>query len=801
VTAFNRLITRHPWPTIAAFVLVTAVFAARLPELRIDFDVDTMLPSEHPEIVYKNWATDYFGVDEPVAVTVVNDGPDGIFNPATLALVEFLSTEMMELAELHGDDLVSLSEVDDITSDGDMLIVEPFFDEAPATQDEADAIRRAVFGNPMMVGSVVSEDGQATIVAAEMAPDADKKILYRTLEAIVARAPVTNESVTIAGRPVVEGEMTTINEADLQRLMPFVIVAVSLVLWVTLRCVRGVLLPLLVVVCAVIWTLGAMAWSGRPLSALNGITPTILIPIGIADGIHVIHHFLRTVAIRPQQSAAESTFETMQHMTTAIVMTSITTAAGIGALVISSLEPSREFAICTSFGVLVAMVCSLTLLPAILAVLPLSDRTRAHAAAVYRKSRGGGGILAKLASAASTLVTHRPGLAIASGVAVVAVSAIGMPWVVVDGSLVDNLPPGNPVRVADAVAVERFGGSVPVEIVLDGGGVDAWKDPARLREVERFQDWLEAGGQTGATRSIVDYLKRMNAVMHPDDPGAYRVPDSADLVAQYLLLYSISGQPDDFDDVVDYDYALANVRAQVNSDHSPVLASFLAEIEDYADQHLEPAGIEVHASGVARQMHVLMDLIIGGQIGSLVIALPFVVIVAGLMLSSVSGGLLTVLPVVMATVVTFGLLGWSGVALGVTTSVMGSLGIGIGVDYAVHFVVRYRQTRSSGLSPEKAMLATMDSAGVAILYNALVVIAGFLVLTTSGFLPPKAMGWLVSLNMLVCFLATTTTLAAIIHRRQPPFVLGAVADQAEDDAAAELAHGASAPAELGAEAG
>jgi predicted RND superfamily exporter protein len=777
MTAFNRFIIRNPWLTIAVFALVTVAFAWRLPSLRMDFDIDAMLPQWHSEIQFKNWTDDYFGVEAPVVLTIENDGPNGIFTPHTLGLVQYLSSRIAELESLDGDDLISLSDIDNISSDGDMLVVQPFFDAVPKTQQEADAIRADVLGNPMMLGTVVSEDAAATIVAAEILPGIDKEALYDALKEIIAAAPATAETITISGRPVVEGEISTINREDLSRLAPYVVAVVAVVLWLTLGCVRGVLLPLLVVACAVAWTLGALAWTGRPLSAVNSVMPTILIPIGIADGIHVIHQFLRTLAARPELDRSEAAFDTMQNMWMAVVMTSITTAVGIGSMAVSSLESSRDFAIFTSFGVIAAMICSLTLLPAFLAVLP---RPRpCYVSARSRQAVEGRPLLERLAARAADFATQRNAWAIAGGLTVVTVCGLFLPAIVVDGSLVANLPAGNAVRVGDDVARHRFNGTVPVEIVLDGGGIDAWKQPEKLRAMEAFQEWFEAMPETGASRSIADYVKRMNAVMNPDDPSGYRVPDNQELVAQYLLLYSISGQPDDFDDVVDYDYALANVRGQINSDHSPVLESVIADIDEYAAANLAPLGIEAHASGASRQMHVLMGLIIGGQIGSLGIALPFVVVVAALMLSSFLGGLITAIPVLIATVVTFGFLGMSGVTLGVTTSIMGSLGIGIGVDYAVHFVVRYRQCRGSGLSPDEAMHATMQSSGVAILYNALVIVAGFSVLATSAYLPPQALGWLVSLNMVVCFLATVTTLAALLHRLQPDFVLPQEADNAE----------------------
>jgi predicted RND superfamily exporter protein len=163
-------------------------------------------------------------------------------------------------------------------------------------------------------------------------------------------------------------------------------------------------------------------------------------------------------------------------------------------------------------------------------------------------------------------------------------------------------------------------------------------------------------------------------------------------------------------------------------------------------------------------------LIVTGQIRSLALGLLIVLLLAALMSRSLTAGLFTLLPVAVATLLNFGLMGWFHVSLSVTTALLSSMGIGIGVDYAIHFVFRYRRGRLSGLTREETMHETLSTSGVAIFYNALVVLAGFLVLASSEFPPNRALGVLVSLNMAVCFLGTVTLLAAALHSLQPAFV-------------------------------
>ncbi len=619
----------------------------------------------------------------------------------------------------------------------------------------------------MMVGTVVSEDGEVTVVLAELEKGADKVELYQRLREIVAAAPVTSERIVIAGRPVVEGEMGRLARADLQFMFPFVILAAGGLLFLVLRSVRGVLLPLLVVLTSVVWALGLMAWTNATFHPMTTIMPTLLVAIGVANGIHIIHHFMLGTAERPDRPVAECVRETMEQMMPPVSMTSLTTAAGLASLAVSSVRQVQIFGLFSAFGVLAGMLFSLTLLPAVLCLLPAPLRAARRTARTQIEE---GGFVALLLDALVPLVTRHPLVAVACGITVVLAGAAGIGRVVVDSSITGNFPEGNPVRLADREFAEHFGGSVPMQIVLDGGVDDAWKDPANLRAVEGLQEYIEASGYAGETVSIVDYIKRMNAVMRPGEPAADSVPESRELVAQYLLLYSMSGDPDDFEDVVDYDYRMANVHAPLASDNSALMGRAVRDVDTYAASHLAPLGIATHASGSARLSWTLSNLIVSGQVYSLVLALFVVIVLAALMSRSLAAGFFTVIPVAVATVLNFGLMGWFGLKLDIATALLSSMGIGIGIDYAIHFVFRYRRDRRASMPPEQAMHETLSTSGVAIFYNAMVVMAGFLVLAASSFPPNRILGVLVAQNMFVCFLGTVTLLAAALHLIQPAFV-------------------------------
>lgn len=760
IEALNRFTARNPWTVVIGFAVATALFVGLAPPLPVNPDVEALFPDDNDNIVYSRWAEDYFGIASPAVFLISDSGPDGIFTPENLSLVVKLSNILASRDDLNPEDVLSLADTDNISANNEDLQVGPLFEEPPTTRREALAIRKVVFENPMMVGKLVSRRGDATIITAEVYDGIDKQRLATELSAIAAEESTSTRKVLVAGRPVVEGEMARIAESAQPRLMPLVLAVASFVLWRALHCLRGVLLPLMVVGSSIVWSTGLMAWTHSTFYAFNGIMPILLVPIGIADGIHIIDYFLHRLSNHADEGRSESVFNTMQGMAVPVIGTSITTAAGLASLSIAEINSMRSLGVFSAFGVIVAMVVSLTVLPAMLCLLPAPDK--AVGKLRYRDAATGSvpSLLRRLANA----IADRPAPALGVGVVLFVFALLGMPHIVVDASLVKNFLPDNPVRIADTEFSRTLGGSLPLEIVLDSGETDGWKKPEKLRAALRFQEEMEGTRLVSNAHSLMEFIRRMNAVMNPADSEGYAIPDSQDLVAQYLLLYSISGDPGDLEDVVDYDYRLTNLRLLAISDHSPALAKITEATAEIAARTLAPHGISYRSTGEAKTSETFIQLVVGGQIRSLILAILLVVLATTASVASLKLGLYAAVPVVVATALNFGLLGWIGVPLGVTTAVLSSIALGIGVDYAIHFVVRYRACLNRGLPSRRALEETMATAGSAIFFNALIVVSGFLVLLFSEFVPNRVLGLLVAVNMVVCLVVTLTSLAALLYK-------------------------------------
>ncbi|MBN1327565.1 MAG: MMPL family transporter, partial [Candidatus Cloacimonetes bacterium] len=240
-------------------------------------------------------------------------------------------------------------------------------------------------------------------------------------------------------------------------------------------------------------------------------------------------------------------------------------------------------------------------------------------------------------------------------------------------------------------------------------------------------------------------------------------PDSQDLNAQYLLLYEMSGDPENLWKVVDYDFKTANLTIQLKSDNSKAINSAIAVVEEYREE-FEKLGIKVNFAGSGYKGFVFTDLILEGQIKSLILSLVIIIILLTLMFKKLLVGIIGSVPIIITAVIGFGVMGLLDIPLSTTTALISSIAIGIGIDYAIHFIERYKIYAHKTGDKLKTMQSTMYHSGRAIIFNATVVIAGFLILLFSVFPPNRSLGALVSLNMFTSFLGTVTIMYLLLYK-------------------------------------
>ncbi len=762
MNVFFRFVTDYPRAIIAAILGFTILFASQIPRLQISADISDWIPEGHPASIYSEKMEEEFGIVDPVVVGILNDGPEGIFNSRTLELISEITEEIEALDGVVQGDTIGLASSKNIRSTAGGLEVEPFMEIVPETAEEIDTLRRAVFENEMFIGNIVSRDGRAALILVKFEEERDKKQIYLDVEAIVKRHRINGpEEIFFTGRPVMEGFIGIDVPRDIKRMLPVVALVVVLVLYSTFRCVRGVLLPLMVVGASAVWALGIMAIAKVPLYLIATWIPIILIAIGCAYGIHILNRYFEGMGEKEGSTdAKEIVRAAMSNIWRPVAMASLTTAAGFLSLVTVAVRPIRAVGVFTSIGIVCALLFSFTFLPAALSMM--KPRRIGPIDFLRDSDKTATGLLGRILGAGGEFVCRLRVPLIAAAMLVSLLSIAFLPRLHIDDGLVLNLPPENELLKAHYFLNDMMGGSTVLSIVVDGKKPGAMKEPEMLRRLDELQRYAERQEEVGETISLAEYVKRMHLVMNENEEEFHAIPDSRDLVAQYLLLYSMSGDPGDFDEVVDYDYRKSCVKIQLKRDNALSIKRFMNKMEPFLQETFGASGIEAVSTGYSTVIVVVVDLVISGLLTSLLTALIIIFLITASMFRSPFIGLINLIPVVVATLASFGILSALGIRLGIATAMNSCIGIGIGIDYTIHFMARYREMLKVRPEPRWAIAQTMSSSGKAILFNALVVALGFLVLLFSVTPPNQSLGLLVALNMVTSFLGAMTILPAVL---------------------------------------
>ncbi len=772
---FNKWIIDHPKTILVFVVLVTVLAVSQFPKLRSETNLEEMFPDNHPTIEYNDLVEEWFEVKDTVVVGVFNEGPSGIYNSKSLKLIQDITEglrDMEGIRNLKKSDVVSLSSLDNIIGTDFGLDVTPFFEEVPQTEEALNALKASVEDNEMLYGTIVSKDGKGAVIMAMLERDDQQVAMYRKVKGFVDSLDQNGNEVVLAGRPVIEGVFAATMQRDMPLMLRITLVIILIVLYLTFHTLRGVFLPTVLVIITLLWTFGTMALFGVPIYTVMTMMPVILLAVGCADAIHILSKYYDEAMHHPGEKKKEVVFKTMEELTPPVVMTSITTMAGFLSLLSSELMPMRFFGTFIAVGIFYALILSLTFLPAMLSLLPLKVSAKKKRLfekyGSFEKVDFAGRILGSMAN----LINTRPALMFIPALFLIIVGTAGMMKLKVSASLVKQFNEENVIRQADEKLNAHFGGTNMMNVVIEGREKGIIKDPELLKGMDEMQAFLEADPNVGASLSIAEYLKRMNRVMNENRKEMFKVPETRDLAAQYLFLYSMSGDPTDFDSVVDYSYQKANMRFQIKTDDSATVKAIMAKAEEGIDRFFKTDKAKVKISGTVTILDVFIDLIISGQIWSIVISICLIFLLTSMEFRSVIGGLYCIIPITVSALFNFGFMGLIGIPLDVSTALTASMAIGIGVDYAIHTVSKYRLEAKKGLSPAEVTTNTLLTSGRAIWFNALVVALGFLVLLTADLVPQQKLGMMVSLTMMTCFGGAAMFIPVLLNRFRPRFVYG-----------------------------
>ncbi|NOY63037.1 MAG: MMPL family transporter [Gammaproteobacteria bacterium] len=773
---FERL-TQWPKITILTGLLLIVAMGWSIPSLQKDTRSDAFMPPDHPALLYRDKVKEVFGLNDPMVIAVVNEGEHGIFNPHSLALVAWLSREVEEIAHVDADRITSLATESDIIGTADGMLVEPFFESPPERQADADAIRTAVMDFPLYMGSLVARDGSATLIVAELNDQAQAQGVYEALLELIQRAPKGDgDAIYVAGEGAVSGYMGAYIDADAQRLNPIAGLVITLVLFVAFRTLRGALLPNLVVFGTVASALGVMAAFEVPFFVITNALPVVLIGIAVADSIHIMSQYYEEVARYPNENGRQLAIRAMVKMWRPITLTTLTTMAGfLGLSVASIMPPMAYFGLFAMLGVAVAWLYSMTVVPAFLTLL---KPKRSKAILVDNRVDGFG----RAMSAVGQLVIRRPGWVLTVAVLVVVGGLVGASKLELNEARITVFQEDEAIVQADSAINRHLDGAHYLDVVIETPQIEDLFKPEHLRRIEALQRYVATLPHVNGSTSIVDYLKQMNRALNSDQAEAYQLPSNAELVAQYFLLYSASGDPGDFEKEVDYDYRLANVRVRLDTGLYSVEKQVIEALDQYITEQFNGADIQANLSGRVNIDYHWIKSLGESHFGSVAISLLLVMLMAALSLRSAVAGIITVIPVAVSVLLIYAVMGFGNIWLAIGTSMFAAIAIGLGVDFSVHTIERLQVLiRKEGRSIDEAIAELYPSTGRALLFNFAALTLGFGVLISSEVVPLTRFGALVAVAVTSSFIASMTLLPALIKLLKPRFIQPQIATPAETE--------------------
>ncbi len=847
-------------PIIIIFVIGTLVLGAGITRFQLDTSFDAWLSDDDPAVNALDDFRSQFGGDD--GLFLVYRAKDGnVFSPASLTALRDLTREIEDwhLADTEALGITdeTLQGLDHITrvqslsnflyqrSANDTLESLPLLPETgeitPRIAAETEALARS---QPNLALFLFSDNGEYSAIAISTdfgaipvedpdsaealddfgadaldlaASDFDLTIDADAIEQVVEFQDTLPAVYTgfmdaltaIYGQrdyaeafefyPVGTAGMMEFSMQTLMQAMVLVMIAMGLIvllLYTLFHTGAAVVWPLVAIASSCLWVFGGMAWLNIPSSQLISLTVMLVLAVGIADCVHVMSEYL--LFKREGMDHAASMRRTFEKTGVPILLTTITTAAGMMAIAYGGVGQFKTFGYSSAAGVFAAFLFTIIILPV------LMEFWHPHAVARPPREKGRLGRILHLMLAPVRLikwVARRIGLSWLLGatwlqplldklpgfahrarypivvifVGLFALCGYGATKVTIDTNLVELFKKDTPFRTAYEIVDDQMAGTGSMEVMLDFGKLDAFSDPAVLQAVDRLQEDLETryAQYVVRTASLADLVKTTNQVMHDDNPAFFNIPDDQLAVSQLLFLFN-SSNPEDRRAMVSDDYSRAHVTVQLRNAGSHEYGKFFEGIEDIIASHFEPLAeaypdLDVELTGTFALMMRMSDVISKSQFKSLTFAVLIISGILILTLGSVQGGLLAIVPNMLPAVLAFGLMGLMGIPLDTDTLMIAPLIIGIAVDDTIHFVTHYRMALARGRSATESLIQTIKEVGQAVTFTSLVLGASFAMLAFSDYLGIAKVGIFGSLAIFVALLCDLLFLPALIYIFQPKF--------------------------------
>jgi predicted RND superfamily exporter protein len=862
---FNQKIVHYSLKHYKVVTLIMVAFTvglgALIPLIKVDTDPENMLSPDEPVRLFHNQTKEQFSLSDIVVVGIVNNiDPNGIFNPSSLSrvyeLTEFAKTlrwpdeedpnKEIGVVEI---DLLAPSTVDHIGQGGPGVVTfEWLMKKPPATDAEAIEIKNKAMSNPLLKGTVISEDGKAVCLYL---PLTSKDLSYRIYSKLQDKISTLegDEEYHITGLPVAEDTFGVEMFIQMAISAPLAMVVIFILMLLFFRKLVLVISPMIVAMVSVISTMGLLIGLGYPVHIMSSMIPIFLMPIAVVDSVHILSEFFDLYT--KEKGRKGTIIEVMNHLFMPMLYTSLTSAAGFASLALTPIPPVQVFGIFVAIGIMIAWVCTITFVPAYVMMIKENSlmnfgATSAHAnkQPLLGRLLHAGGKVATFAKAAPILVIT---------LIITRVAIYGITQIEINDNPVKWFSKSHPIRLADIELNKHFGGTYMAYLVLEpaegpeistqyisklkkhlsekiselkeqfpnAAGVmpeldktlsqyapaagskqdllkklstftndklstvsdkdfDLWyeltnffeleaerikpfKQPDVLRYISELQEHLGQSGLVGKSNSVADVVKKVHQELIDGKPENYKIPDTSGAVAQCLLQFQSSHNPDDLWHMVTFDYMNTNIWMQLPSGDNKDMEKVVEAVDEFISDNPPPIPLKHNWAGLTYINTVWQNKMVWGMLQSFLGSFIIVFIMMAILFRSPRWGLLCMIPLLITIAVIYGIIGLTGKDYDMPVAVLSALTLGMAVDFAIHFLERARAGFSRTGSWKTTIEEMFDEPARAITRNVLVIAIGFLPLLAAPLVPYKTVGIFLCAIMALSGVVTLTVYPGLLR--------------------------------------
>ncbi|MYA90072.1 MAG: MMPL family transporter [Boseongicola sp. SB0662_bin_57] len=746
---YIAFVLRFRWLVLAFAALVMLAASAGLPGLTVSGSYRVLFGADNPHLLEFDKVQDTYSASRSALIAVApKEG--SVFTREALGAVEELTEAAWQTP--HSVRVSSLTNYFHSEAVEDDLTIAPLVEGAASLGDaDLDRVRTIALNQPELVGQLVSEDGNVAALVVDFILSEPEEPAWAEIADHLgglldeARTAHPDLSFFLTGNVILNQTFADAGR-DAESLIPVVFFVVMTIAALLLRSAYAAVAVAVVVVFVVLTAVGVAGWFDTMLTPISASVPIIVMAVGVAHSIHIVTTAQAGLREGLERNAALSA--SLRENMYPVFLTSATTAIGFLSLNTSNSPPFHVLGNLVALGVLFTFVYSVTLLPALLSILPLgAPRSRAGRAGFFERL-------------GDFVVARRKPL-LWSGILVVVALASGLPRNEASDNWLHHFDERYAFRTDTEFIVENLTGLDRLDYSLSSGTEGGITDPEYLRKVDAFADWYRAQPEVRHVQAFPDIMKRVNKNLHGDDPAFYRIPEEPDLAAQLLLLYEFSlpfGA--DLNDRIDIAKSATRMTVALDDtstkDHLDIDARAQAWLQANAPDLASPA------SGFTMISAHLSDRNVESMLRGTILATGLISLILLLVFRNIRVGLICLVPNFVPAAMTFGLWGYLSGVIGLGASVVVAVAIGIIVDDTIHFVSKYMSGRQQGLSSAEAVRATFRAVGPALWATTAILTAGFLVFASSGYEPSWTLGVLVAVTISFALVADLLLLPALL---------------------------------------